>query len=258
LELDLPLLTLIVATIGAIASIILTIIEFYARIYNPSKKQSKQKEKKSIKSLKTEYERCAWAISNNLDKYVKMNAMTEFEASFQGSWVKGDAKISEELKSQVQKYNEKLKEYNMFRKFSEPLIMGIIEKEVRKIFLKTRKKSDAVEAMLCSDFLMARYFNGEKVTTTWFREEHPRALNNITKEIDESERDDIDLFFNHVNDELQKNEVLVRFRKEKKELIELGQAILKDLEEGKDLQKKLEEYKDIEEEIPEMAHNPYS
>ena len=230
------------AVFGFIFGIFLLLVRDYLR----ERKIEKIEKMKSLQSLKKEYERCAWSIENSIEKNVEKNKKASLKAGLQDSWIVGDAKISEELRIQVQEFNEKCKEYNMFRKISEPYIINTIEIEVKRMFPKTIKKSDGVQTMLCSDFLMARYFNGENVTTNWFRETHPRALQNITKEIDKSERGDLDVFFNDVNNRFQKNEVLLRFRKEKKGLIEHSKETIRNFQtEINSLNEKLKRYSNL-------------
>ena len=97
------------------------------------------------------------------------------------------------------------------------------------------------------------------VTDNWLRDEYPIELKKITKEIDESERSELDVLFNEVNNEFEKDNVLQRFRKEKVKLIAHGQETIKALQrEVKSIDKQLEKYSNLrvfenytETEIPE-------
>ena len=91
---------------------------------------------------------------------------------------------------------------------------------------------------------MEIWFVGDVVNTNWLRIEHPRKLQNMSKEIDETERDNIDLFFKHIRDEFEKAEVLWRFRKERDELVIFGKKIVVALQKEIDsLNEQLEKYR---------------
>lgn len=235
--------------LGALFAALLVIVEAYQAYHKyvvPKKEAKMLFAKEKLVSLKNEYERCVTSIKKNIEENIEKNVNASLKAGLQDSWIVGDAKISEELRRQVQVFNEKCKEYNLFRKLSEPFIMKTIDGEVGRVFPKTLKKSDEVQTMLIYDFLVARYFNGEKVTTNWFRETHPKELKRITKEVDESERGDLDIFFRNLNYEFQKSKVLLRFRKEKRELIKHGKETIKALQrQVESIDKQLEKYSNL-------------
>lgn len=243
MELDIQFWTLVVAGIGAIASIIFTIVELYVRVYSPRTETKRLREMEAMESLKNEYSRCVSSIKSSIEKHVEKNEKASLEASLQDSWVVGDMKVPEELRKQVQEFNEKCKDYNLFLRISERFIIEAIEKKIKRMFHKTLKKYEEFPAILCADFLMERYSNGEKVTANWLREEHPIPLKNITKDIDETEMHELDIFFNEVNKDFKKEEILQRFRKEKSKLMRHGEETVKTLQKEVDsLNKKLEKY----------------
>ena len=243
LEIDTQLWTLVVATVGAIASILFIIVELYVRVYSPRTETKRLGEKEALESLKSEYERCAWSIENNIEKYVEKNELTNFKAQLSESWIVGKAKISDESIRQVQEYNEKLELYDVLCRASKTQIKSIVEKRVKERFPNTLKKRVQLDKLLQSDFLMARYFDGEKVTDSWLKEEHPTRLKEIIKGLDESEKDELDTLFRELNNGIKRDIILQRCRKEKKGLIKHGQETIKALQrEIESLEKKLKKY----------------
>jgi len=210
-------------------------------------KMKKIEEAEALDSLKKEYERCAWSIGNNIEKYVEKNELNfSFQASLIEPSIVGKAKISEELKQQVQKYNEKYEPYNALLKASKAAIKFFIEGSVRELFPKTLNKPYPLDESLQVDYLMARYLNGEKVTESWFKENHPRAFKNILKDIDISEKDELVILFHKLNDEFKRDPVLQRFRKEKKDLKRHGQETIKALQrEINSLNEQLNKYSNL-------------
>jgi len=203
-------------------------------------------EKKALESLKNEYERCAWAINNNIEKSIEKNELTNFKAQVSQSWVKGNAKISEEIERQVQEYNEKLELYDVLCRASKPQIKSIIEKRVKEKFPNTLKKKVRLDKLLQRDYVMARYFDGEKVTDSWFRQEHPQGLKEIIKVLDETEKDELDTLFRELNGFVKNDVVLQRFIKEKKELIKHGKKTIENLQtEINSLNEKLKRYSNL-------------
>jgi len=210
-------------------------------------KLKKIDEKKALESLKTEYERCVWSIKNNIEKYVEKNELNfTFKVRLHESSIFGKAKISEELKRQVREYNDRYELYNVLLRASKYPIESVIEGKIRQLFPKTLNKSVPLNELLQVDYLMARYFSGEKVTESWFKEVHPKAFKDIARNIDKSEKDELDILFHKLNDDFKRDVVLQRFRKEKEDLIKHGQETINALQKEIDsLKEQLEEYRNL-------------
>ena len=151
--------------LGALFAFGLLIVESYQAYHKyvvPKKEKKRLFEREKLVSLKNEYGRCVMSIKKNIEENIEKNENASLEASLQDSWVVGDAKISEELRRQVQVFNKKCKEYNFFRKLSEPFIVKTIEREVKRVFPKTLKKSDEVQTMLISDFSLGEILQRRK------------------------------------------------------------------------------------------------
>jgi hypothetical protein len=197
----------------------------FLRDYFEIGKMKKARKREGLDTLKGEYSRCEWSIGNNIQEYIAKNKRTDFTARLYNIDEMGKMKVSEELQKELQKYNEESRDFNIFQKASENHIRNTIEAGVRRMFPKTAAKGYDLNIILCSDFLMVRYFNGETVTESWLKETEPGFLKNIVKEIVESERYELDVLFNETNKEFQKEEILLRFREQKKTLMEHGKAI---------------------------------
>lgn len=76
-----------------------------------------------------------------------------------------------------------------------------------------------------SEFVI-QFVNGKKVIKNWIEENFPGIHENIIQNLEESESA-LDRFFLDLNRMLKNNRVLNRFRKEKKNLIELAEIIQK-------------------------------
>ena len=232
------------ALMTALLTFIFTILVIQVGDIRKVNKLKQIEKRNSLESLKKEYARCVQNIENNIEENIRRNKIANTQAGLYDQWVTGDEKISEEYKKQVQEFNSKCEDYNTDINLSEQSIRNTIEKEIKRIFPKTREKSDELQIILESDFYMKMWFVGDMVNTNWLRITHPKILQNTSKEIDETERDNIDLFFKHIHDEFEKDRVLLRFRKEIDELIIFGKKIVGALQKEIDsINKQLENYR---------------
>jgi hypothetical protein len=232
------------AFMTAFFGFIFGILALLIRDHLEGRKMKKIEKKGTLESLKAEYDTCAWSIQNNIERYIEKNEMTDFVARLEARDDFGEEiEVPKQLKKQVQGYNEKSKDYNLFLRMSKHTINEVTEKRVLQMFPKTRKRSDGLSTLLNSGSFMERYLNGEKVTATWLKDTHPVILKNITKEIDETERHELDIYFNEINTMFEKEEVLQRFIKAKEELIKYGQETMKVLKkESEALDRQLQQY----------------
>jgi hypothetical protein len=231
----------------------------YLRDYLEIGKMKKVQKLNALEALKREYSRCKWAIANSLEMYVEKNQMANFvELSVNVEDV-GEIKISEQLQKEIQEYNEKIQDYNIFLKASENHIRNSVETKVKRMFKKTLNRGCELNVTLCSDFFMTKYFNGEIVTCNLLRDTEPIMLKNITKDVDESERYELDVFFKEVNDEFQKEDILLRFRKQREAVIGHGKRIAENLQKEISLidkEMKKHDYLRVDEQIEESSIYP--
>lgn len=221
-------------------------------------KLKKPKKRDALTALKNEYSRCQWSIENNIEKYIEKNEFTEFTASLSNTVDMGEMRVSIELQEEIKKYNEELRDYDIFRKASQEHMENSIEKKIRRMFPKTLEKNDELRVTFCSNFFMQKYFNGEFVTCNWLRDTEPKMLKHINRDIDDSEKYELDFLFNEINTEFKKEEILLRFRKQKEIIKKLGKKIISDIQkEIPSIEKQLKKYDylSVVETQPKMYEN---
>jgi hypothetical protein len=189
-------------------------------------KMKKIEDKHLLEALKNEYTRCAWSIDTNIKEIVEKNKRSEFTASLYKSSELGDLKTSEDLEKQVKDYDRRFQLYKVLQHASMRFVVSAIEIRVKEQLPKSSGNSVPIKNMLSNDFLMVRFLNGEKVTENWLKDSDPETLKKIVKEIEESERDTLDVFFHKLNRQFEDDDVLLRFRNEKEELIKHGKETI--------------------------------
>jgi len=228
--------------------IFLGILPTLIRDYFKERRMKKIEEKKVLESLRDEFERCAWSFEENIKNDIEKNVFTDFHAGlYCGSSLPKKMKIFEDLKEQVDQYAEKSALYNVLRMSSDCIIRTIITTWVNEKFPMTIKRPYHLDKMILqSDSLMFRYFNGEKVNESWFKDTYPTQFKNIFKDVDDSEKDEgdeINNFFLSVDGEIERNRVLRRYREEKEELIKHGKETVAKLRKQREcINERLKEY----------------
>ena len=224
--------------------IFLGILAPLTRDYLKKREMKRIEEKEALESRRKEYEHCVGNIESNIKNYLEKNKWDIGVVAYLEVIVR-EVK-SNELKGQIQELIEKYRLYLALLTGSECITKSFIEAKVRKSFPETLKIPFALDEFLQVDYLMTRYFNGEKVTDSWFRETHPTAYKNIIKSLHESEREDLDNLFRELNNYFETNNVLRRFRKEKEGLIKHGQETIKALKREIDsLNEQLKKYSNL-------------
>jgi len=95
---------------------------------------------------------------------------------------------------------------------------------------KTNNVTPLDGLLMRKEGMVTQLVNGQGLTENWIKENHPE----IHKEMLERLADppaDVSIFFHELNTMLENNKVLVRFRKEKEELIRLSESIQESLDE---------------------------
>jgi len=125
--------------------------------------------------------------------------------------------------------------------------------EIAKEELPATVKEYNFVQLLQEEDIMRRFLFGEEVTKRWIEKTYPSLFYELMKKLKESEKK-LDKFFIQINNAFKKHRILERFRKEKKNLIELGKEIIKDCnEEISVLNDDLSEYSDLEDEFKEAT-----
>jgi len=212
------------AMFGFVFGVLLLLVRDY--LYESKLKRDRRLE--SLDVLKGEYSQCKWSIEKIIENTEK-NAIADSVPQLVTSIDMGELRFSEKLQEVIRKYSDQVNDYNIFRKVSEAHIKNSMEKKIMRMFPKSLGKYNELPEMFCSDLLMARYFSGERVTESWFKETQPIMLKNIMKSIDESERHELDVLFNEINNEFKNEGILLRFRKQKEMVIQEGKKIVENL-----------------------------
>ena len=207
----------------------------------------KLEDKELLEALKNEYSRCAWSIEQNIKGILERNERSDFTALLYKSTGFGEElEISEELERQVQEYNRRLELYRVLHIASERWIGNLIDIRIKLKFPKSLSNHVQLRNQLTDDYLRNRYLNGEKVTENWFKDSKPEDFKKIVKNIEESERDTLDVFFHELNKDFKDDEVLQRFREEKEELIKHGKETIANLQKEADsISEQLKKYSNL-------------
>ena len=233
---------LIFIGLGALFAALLVIVETY-QAYNkyivPKKEEKRASIKIELMGKLGNYRYSRSGLERSLKDYVMTNKFTE-----------GFHVYTRDLSSD---FEERIEEWNGIYarcvdwKVASELVITIRLQELTREYLPTTCKHHAdLLISLNSDDFKQRYFEGKEVAKRWIEKNYPKFYERIMKHLKEKESK-LDLFFLRLNETFQKDQVLTRFRKEKNELIELGQTILADLKlEEEKLRRELELYKDIE------------
>jgi hypothetical protein len=209
--------------------IFLGILAPYVRDRMETGKTKKLSKRDELTALKQEYERFQWYI-NNISIFMERNERIDPNAQLNNTIDMGQNRVDEALQREVKEYNKRLGDYNIFRKASEGYIRESIEKKVNRMFPISQKNGVNLEEKLLDGTFMQKYFNGEPVTCNWLRDKFPIVLNNINKDIVESERYELDILFSEINTEFQKEEILLRYRQQKEAIKEHGRALVTPLQ----------------------------
>jgi hypothetical protein len=203
------------AFMTAILGFVFWICGLFLRDHFEIGKMKKTRRMEALDVLRSEYSRCKLSIEHDIKRDIESNEMTSLVPNLENTPDMGNVKVREELQRDINQYNEKVEDYNLFRKASDAYIRDSIERRVARVFPKTTKKNNGFHTEFYYEPFMKRYFDGEAVACNWLRESEPIVLKNITKDIDESEKDELDVLFKEINNDFQKESILLRFRKQK-------------------------------------------
>lgn len=236
-------LTLVFIALGALAGILLVFVEGY-QAYNkyvvPKKNEKRATRKEELTSAHAQYTNTRSSLERSLKDYVMTNKFTEGWHSYPSE------SLSSDLKKRIQKWNEIYERCGDWKVASESEIIVRLQELSQKNLRTTFKDYPDLLGALNSDGFRSRYFEGEEVTKLWIEQNNPTLHETIMDHL-KGKKAKLGMFFLNLNATFKENRVLNRFRREKKELIELGQQIIEDLKiEEEKLQNELERYKDIE------------
>lgn len=232
---------IVIGVFGVVISFGILIITYYRWVHLPRSETKRIRLLREKEELEEKLSICKdsfGSLERSLKNFVIKN---KFQRGF-GAYTES---LSSDLQERIEKYNEIFDRCVDWETASKDVIALRLQELTQEYLPKTRKERDLI-GLLNVDELTQRYLKGEDVTKRWIEKEYPTGLYEDLIENLKDKETKLDLFFRNLNKTFQKNEVLERFRKEKKSLIEFGQTIIKDLkEEEKKLEKELEKYKDI-------------
>lgn len=233
MELDIVSLTLVVATIGTIVTIIRIVIEYYTRIYTPRKKEEEEEEKRLKEQIKKKQEdlrsrilTCQYLkkeISNYIKNHVKQN---EFKFTgfglLQSGWGQAPTpKLQEKMKLFYEKVDDCK---NWFEVCKRTLKLVLIEN--MRSYLPTSKNS-YLEGLF-GNILIEPIIKGVKISRSWLETERPDLVKEIQKKLDPSE--DINEFFKKMNDSSIGEHSVEILKKKRKELIAYSEEFKKTID----------------------------
>jgi len=186
------------------------------------RKLRRLEEKQALEKEKNLYEKCVWQIKQSIKRILKNEWSYYSDIGVSG--------LSPELEKKVEEYNKNYERCRDWFKACNITIKFESRARIRDKFPKTAQTYPALYECLLQDTIIDRYIKGEKVTSTWIKEDSPKIYINMMKELEQNKEDgELDTFFKEINIFFENEDILKRFRAEKKELIEYGNKITNEL-----------------------------
>jgi len=219
----------------AVLILVVNIYQAYQKYIVPKKEKEKETKKKRLEKELSNVRQFTTLIKRNLEERTKNN-------SFPKSSNVNLFYTPSGFKEKGEKYDEK---YDLCIDLKEACKSEIIIRlqELTKEHLPlTCKEFNLVDHLNYED-LTNLYMNKKEVTTQWIKKEYPKGLNRTIMTNLKDKEENLDYFFIKLNETFRKDPVLERFRKEKANLIELGNEILNELiHKEEELKKELEDF----------------
>ena len=209
----------------AIGSLITAFFTAWRWGVNPYLERRRQKRSEKEKELRSKIQRhisCRNSIDYSIRNRVLTNELDKYPADifFQS--------IPQEFSTKAREYMKNYQRLQDWLRASRLAVRYEIETRVRSDLPTTRKEYH-LDTVLESDHIMPFFIRGQRVNKRWIEENYPKIYKEIIKHLKEEETT-LDTFFLNLNRDLENNTILKRFRKEKKELIDLGKKLMEDLD----------------------------
>ncbi|MEM2972432.1 MAG: hypothetical protein QW270_08465 [Candidatus Bathyarchaeia archaeon] len=204
------------AFLTAFLGFIFGIATLMIRNYVQKREIRQQKRKEDLKLKINAYEKSISEIKNFIN---------QLESKSSASPINIRTELSLESQKKLEEFNQHCELYRDWLLAVEYIIPEILQRLIRSELPQTAKSGYALDSDLQECELLKRYMAGEEVNVTWLKGNKPRLLDNILKNLKDSESQ-LDTFFIVLNNEFKNNRVLKRYREEKKALMELGNLIL--------------------------------
>ena len=165
---------------------------------------------------------CRNSIDYNIRNLVLPNEFEKYPAdvSTQG--------IPQEFSVKAKEYIENYQRLQDWLGASKLAVKYEIETHV-KSDLPTTRKEYHLDSVIEGDHILPFFIRGQRINKRWIEENHPKIYKDILKHLKEEETA-LDIFFLNLNRDLENNNILKRFRKEKKRLIQFGKKLMEDLD----------------------------
>jgi len=238
-ELDLPLLFAALGAVGVLVTAIATVAKLYLLPWRERKRKRRLAERQTLTNKKSSLDTLIRQIEKNIEESVKPN---KFPVGANIGW------YIPEFKKKIKEYH---KEYDRCKDWLEACKVAI---EHHMMLVTSKKFPNTVEEYKLHESLQAdefvnMYIEGEKITLTFIKENYPSLHKDIIEHLKEKRaQHKLDVFFLEINDFFKNHVILKRFRQEKKELIEFGHQLIKELKKEIILvDKEILKFSDIEE-----------
>lgn len=214
-----------------IASIVLTVIEYYTRIYIPRKKEEEEEEKRLSEQFEEKQEdlrsriltcqHLKKEISGYIKNHVKQNEFkfTGFDL-FQLGW---GAAPTPKLQEKMKLFYEKVEDCENWLKSSERALKLVLMENIMAHFPK--KIEDNYLRSLFQDVFTEPLVKGVRISKSWLETERPDLIEEIEKKLESSR--DIANFFKKLNDDSAREHSVRMLKEKRKELVAYSEEFKK-------------------------------
>lgn len=238
----LPYLVYAIATAiltGIVAPTFLKFLERYLRKRDETRERDLLKEKERVEDEIKKYTEILKALGEcfryiRLDEFYSARAKADYTA-FSTEFINNT-----QLKDKLIKFDNKFSKcYDWYISgciFLERIVNRQIKKHlpITKEYIDEEIEGDYIKGLIIeNEVLRHNILRGDEIDTNFMNKKFPIIIGAIRRCLQEPEDEtSLNMFFNELNDEVKGDRILVRYRKEKEELIVYNEYIIKDLEEN--------------------------
>lgn len=211
-----------VLAIGSLITAFFTVWRWGIDPYLERKKRERSEKKKELEAKIQGLISCKNSIDFSIRNRVLSNEVDKYSCDV------FSYKIPQEFYAKTEEYIENYQRLQDWLRASRLAVKYEIETHV-KSDLPTTRKEYHLDSVLEGDQIMPFFLGEQRVNKRWIEENHPKVYKDIIKHLKEEETK-LDEFFLNLNRALENNNVLKRFRKEKKALVEFGKKLMEELD----------------------------
>ena len=216
------------------------VYQAYYKVYLPRKIERRLREKKELQENVHSFR----VTISQLDRCIKQRVETnEFpDIPDVGYW-----NLPPEFSLKVEEFCEMYKLCVDLFDACKCVIRVTIANETKRFFPKTIEKIPELNSKFENKNFVNMYLDQKEVTRSWMEEQETGTYKFMVKNLQEPEIE-LNEFFQSLNTKFRENKLLERFRKTKRELVELGNRVIENLKHEKELpEKQLSKYSDVKE-----------